>query len=241
MKLIFLGTRGGIKARSPKHFWQSSLLISFRRTRIRIDYGSDWQVQKVPSNIKGILITHAHPDHVGGISPTMSIPLYTTQETWSIFKKPLLTAHVIRPYEPFLIGSLLIEVIPVYHSLRAPAVGYKIRGGNHTLVYIPDAVGLIDPHKVLNDIDPFIGDGALVKRTLLKRTKQGVPVGHWPIREQLALSARYNVPRALFTHCGTELVTGDEVEHEKLINQMGKELGLKAGIAFDGMQLTIKT
>jgi phosphoribosyl 1,2-cyclic phosphodiesterase len=239
MRLHFLGTRGGITARSPEHSLHSSLLISFRNTSLIIDYGTDWRSQPIPQGITALLITHAHEDHSGGLSHKLSFPIYATEETWTVCKKPLHDPHRISPRHPFMIGSLCVEAIPVYHSLRAPAVGYRITGGKRSLLYVPDCAGLMYPHATLAGTDLYIGDGALVTRTLLKRTKDSVLVGHCPISEQLAWCKRYGVPRALFTHCGTEIVTSDPIIASHRIKLLGEANGVIANIAIDGMHYAI--
>lgn len=239
MRLHFLGTRGGITERSKRHHYHSNLMISFRRTSLIIDWGEDWLSKKVPSSVDGIIITHAHPDHMGGIHKKISVPVYATEDSWSVYKKPFALARTIEPKQPFAIGSLTIEPFAVHHSLRAPAVGYRITGGKRSLFYASDLISIIDTQKALSGIDLYIGDGAIVTRTLLKRIKDATPVGHSPIAEQLAWCAEYNVPRALFTHCGTEITTGNHDALQAQVRLLGKKVGVKAGIVQDGMKLVL--
>ncbi len=138
-----------------------------------------------------------------------------------------------------MIGSLEIEAFAVHHSLNAPAVGYRITGGKRSLFYVSDLISIIDEKDALSGIDLYIGDGAIVTRTLLKRIKDGVPTGHSPIKEQLSWCSKYRVPRALFTHCGSEIVKGDHKELEQRIKELGAQVGVKAGIVTDNSRLTI--
>ncbi len=239
MKLFFLGTRGGITTRSKAHYRHSTLCISFRSTAIALDWGSDWLYKKaLIKDLSGLLLTHAHDDHTGGITATFPLPIYATEDTIDRHKH-LQNAHTIIPRTPFQIGSLTIEAFPVHHSLNAPAIGYRITGGKRSLFYVPDLVSIIDTKEALSGIDLYIGDGAIITRTLLKRIKDGIPTGHSPIIEQLTWCANYNVPRAIFTHCGTEIVTGDRTNIDAQIKALGTQLGVKTTLAYDGLKLVI--
>jgi uncharacterized LabA/DUF88 family protein len=47
------------------------------------------------------------------------------------------------------------------------------------------------------------------------------------------------VPRAIITHCGSEIVTGDEREVFAKLRAMAAERGVDVRIAHDGMKLTL--
>ena len=66
MKLLFLGTRGEIEARTRRHRMHSSLLVSYRSTRVMIDCGLDWLGKFERLRPSAIVLTHAHPDHALG-------------------------------------------------------------------------------------------------------------------------------------------------------------------------------
>lgn len=238
MRLHFLGTRGGISARSSEHYMHSSLLISFRKTTILLDWGADWLSHKLPL-VNGVLITHAHPDHIGGITQKFPYPIYATKDTWKIFKKTVKHPNTIQPRKPFTIGSLHIEPFAVHHSVHAPAVGYRITGGKRSLFYVSDLISIVDEKDALTHLDLYIGDGAITTRTLLSRTKNTIPVGHSPIIEQLSWCAHYKVPRAIFTHCGSEIVKGNPQNLNKQIKKLSKETNVKSRFAYDGMKITI--
>ena len=44
---------------------------------------------------------------------------------------------------------------------------------------------------------------------------------------------------AIITHCGSEIVTGDERQLLANLRGVGAERGIEVGIAYDGMKLTL--
>jgi phosphoribosyl 1,2-cyclic phosphodiesterase len=121
MEITFLGTRGGIKIKSQKHLRHTITMFEFGRKRILIDTGLDWLKKIKKFDVDGILITHAHSDHVGGLKNGAPCPVYATQEVWNeIDNWPIEHKVVIKEYEMFNVGQFHIEPFAVEHSLRAP-------------------------------------------------------------------------------------------------------------------------
>lgn len=239
MKLLFLGTRGGIQVHSSLHTMHSVLMIIHEQTTIIIDWGQDWLRHSQPP-ADALLITHSHDDHVGGLAYGTSWPVYASLDTWtSIYRYPIKDRIIIHPRVPFLIGSLSIEPFTINHSLKAPALGYRISSDTHSLFYISDVASIKDEKKALSNLDLYIGDGALITRTMLLRKKNGSVTGHAPIAHQLAWCQKYSVPQAIFTHCGTETVTGDPISVQAKITTLAQHYRVPTSIAFDGMALLI--
>jgi hypothetical protein len=140
--------------------------------------------------------------------------------------------------EPIDVNGVAFEAFPVEHSIRAPAVGYRIAANRRSAFYAPDVVAICDPAAALRGIDLYIGDGATVTRPMIRR-RNGVRIGHTPIRAQLAWCRAHAVMRAIFTHCGSQIVGGDERVLGALIRRLGREHGVEARIACDGMGLTL--
>ncbi len=238
MKLTFLGTRGGITARSSAHYMQSSLLIRYRTSALIIDWGTDW-LKHTPPPCLALLITHGHSDHAGGLASGFPYPVYATAETAQKLKRYPLTFKKVTPRRAFILGPFTIETFPVYHSVLFPAVGYRISAGAKTLFYCPDLISIIDEADALKNLTVYIGDGALTTRRMLVRKKEGVPVGHSPIKDQLAWCKAHSVPKAIITHCGSELVKGNREEKEALIENLGELEEVETMVAFDGMKITL--
>ena len=133
-----------------------SALVETETTRILIDCGPDFRQQIMPQpfrKIDGILITHAHYDHMGGMD---DIRPYCQFGEINVYADPIAKAgllqmlpycfaehrypgvpaiqlHEIHKHEPLWIGDL--EVIPIevmHHDL--PILGYRIG----KLAYITD-------------------------------------------------------------------------------------------------------
>jgi len=47
------------------------------------------------------------------------------------------------------------------------------------------------------------------------------------------------VPRAIITHCGSEIVTGDERKIFAKLRDIAEERGVDVRIAYDGMKVTL--
>lgn len=142
-----------------------SALVETETTRLLIDCGPDFRQQIMPQpfrRIDGILITHAHYDHMGGMD---DIRPYCQFGEINVYADPLareamlqmlpycfaehrypgvpaIQLHEIRPHEPFHIGDLDIMPIQVMHH-DLPILGYRIG----PLTYITD-MKTIDPDEL---------------------------------------------------------------------------------------------
>lgn len=61
MKLTFLGTRGYIDERTPRHRMHASLRAEYRGKWVMVDCGEDWLDEVDRLRPRAIVITHAHP------------------------------------------------------------------------------------------------------------------------------------------------------------------------------------
>jgi phosphoribosyl 1,2-cyclic phosphodiesterase len=239
MDLLFLGTRGEIDKRSIRHRRHSSLLVKRGDARIVIDCGEDWRGRMDRFAPTAILLTHAHPDHAFGLADGAGCPVYATPETWDALPDyPLADRRTVAPGEPVDIAGVRFAAFPVVHSLRAPAVGYRVSADGAAFFYVPDVVSIDDRTGALSGADLFVGDGATVTRSMVRRVR-GALVGHTPVRTQLGWCRDEGVSRALFTHCGSQIVGGDEAALAAGIRAMGEERGVEADLARDGLRLSL--
>lgn len=240
MKLTFLGTRGYIDARTRRHRRHSALLVAYYRRRVMVDCGADWAGKVGQISPHAIFITHAHPDHAWGLKAGTDRAVYATEEAWtSMADYPIERRHTVAPRRPVTVGKIRIEAFPVVHSLRAPAVGYRISAGRAAIFYVPDVIDVHQRTEALAGLRLFIGDGATLTRPLVRRRGDKL-FGHTTVRAQLGWCEKAGVPRAIFTHCGSEIVTGDERVLGAKLRAMGDERGVEAKIAHDGLEVILR-
>ena len=237
MILTFLGTRGEIDLRTRRHRRHSALLVQRTDARVMIDCGADWLGRLDRVKPTAIVLTHAHPDHAWGLARGAPCPVYATQKTWDLISGyPIGDRRIIRPRQPVSIGGLRFEAFSLDHSTRAPAVGYRVSVAGRRFFYAPDVVAIRERHEALEGVDLYIGDGATVVRSMVRRRQRAL-IGHTPIRTQLGWCAKERVRAAIFTHCGTEIVGGDAREMHRVVHALGRERGVAARIAHDGLRL----
>lgn len=244
MKLTFLGTRGEIEARTRRHRMHTSLLVEYRKGRVMIDAGQDWTqaIHEIRPRPHAIVITHAHPDHAWGLEDGAPAPVWATGVAWdemADYDIPDDRRRRVRPHSPFTLHGIRFEAFPVEHSIRAPAVGYRIAAGRVTVWYAPDLVYIQDRAQALAGCRLYIGDGATMTQSFVRKRGDAL-VGHTPVRTQLTWCAKEGVPRAIITHCGAEIVEGDERTLGAEIRAMAQERGVTAELAHDGMTVGLR-
>lgn len=238
MKLTFLGTRGNIESKTKRHKMHSSLMVGYMGKNIMVDCGADW-INTIGDKIKpdAIVITHAHPDHAWGLKKGAPCDVFATPESWDTIKNfNIQKRNTIKKRDAIKISNMIIKAFTVEHSTRAPAVGFKITAGNARIFYVPDLVYIHERDEALRNVQLYIGDGATVSRSMVRKRDDNL-IGHTPMRTQLTWCQKEGVPKAVFTHCGSEIVNGDERKIGAAVRQMAKERGVNVQIAYDGLEL----
>jgi len=240
MKLTFLGTRGEIQVRSRLHRRHSALLVEHGNARIMIDCGADWLHRLRAIAPTAIVLTHAHDDHAAGLVKGAPCPVYATAATWKVLHRlPILDQRTMPLRRAVRIGGVRFSAFPVMHSLRAPAVGFRVSSRQRCFFYLPDVARLPNPTRALHGIDLYIGDGATIERTMVRR-KGSTSVGHAPVISQLAWCAKAHVRRVIFTHCGSPIVRARAQAIDSLVGRLGRERGIDVRIARDGDRLSLR-
>lgn len=102
------------------------------QTRVLVDCGFalkefESRVERlglVSSDICAILVTHEHADHMRGVGPLSrkyGLPVYMTAGTYSSGRFGILPRlRLIQAEQPFRIGELEIQPVPVVHDAKEP-------------------------------------------------------------------------------------------------------------------------
>lgn len=217
-----------------------SALIETAQTRLLIDCGPDFRQQIMPQpfrKIDGILITHAHYDHMGGMD---DIRPYCQFGEINVYADPIarqgmlqmlpycfaehrypgvpaIQLHEIHPHEAFRIGDL--EIVPfqvMHHDL--PILGYRIG----SLTYITD-MKTIAPEEL-----PYIeGCDTLVVNALRQKPHHS----HQTLDEAVAFAKRVGARQTWLIHSSHDIGRHAEVN---------ASLPANIQMAYDGQVIEIK-
>jgi len=243
MKLTFLGTGTscgvptiGCQCRvcqstNPKDKrLRCSALVETANTRLLIDCGPDFRQQMMAQpfrRIDGILITHAHYDHMGGMD---DVRPYCQFGEINVYADPIarqgllemlpycfaenrypgvpaIGLHEIHKHEPFAIGDFQILPIEVMHG-KLPILGYRIstlsslHAPQSSLTYITDM-------KSINDEElPYIeGSEVLVVNALREKPHHS----HQTLSDAVQFVHRVGARRTFLIHSSHDIGLHDEV------------------------------
>lgn len=251
MKLTFLGTGTSCgvpvigcqcevcRSSHPKDKrLRCSALVESDTTRLLIDCGPDFRQQILPQpfrRIDGILITHSHYDHMGGMD---DIRPYCQFGEINVYADPLakqsmlemlpycfaenrypgvpaIGLHEIHPHHPLSIGDIDIMPIEVMHG-KLPILGFRIG----KLTYITDM-------KTIDDTEfPYLEGTKLLVVNALRFVKPHH--SHQLVDDAIEFAQKVGARHTLLIHMCHDIGLHDEV-NSKLPE--GIEL------AFDGQEI----
>jgi phosphoribosyl 1,2-cyclic phosphodiesterase len=217
----------------------TSLLVSYRSANVMIDCGLDWLGKLKRISPSAIVLTHAHPDHAWGLKQGAPCAVYAPEKTWQeLLHYPIKERRLIKERTPTKVCGISFEAFPVEHSILSPAVGYRVSAGRACIFYAPDLIFIHERNAALKDVEIYIGDGATVTHSFIRRRGKAL-IGHSPVRTQLTWCEKEGVPRAIITHCGSEIATGDEGKISAALRAVAGKRGMEVRIAYDGMKVML--
>ena len=197
-----------------------SALVETGQTRLLIDCGPDFRQQMMGQpfrRIDGILITHAHYDHMGGMDDVRPYCQFGEINVYAdpiarkgllemlpyCFAKnrypgvPAIQLHEVHKHEPFTIGDISIMPIEVMHG-RLPILGYRMG----PLTYITDMKTIAD-----GELEYIKGTEVLVVNAL----RQEPHHSHQTVAEAVSFARRVGARRTLLIHSSHHIGLHDEV------------------------------
>lgn len=233
----FLGTRGYIEESSRLHAMHSALMFVYRGKRLLLDAGETWRGRLRELDPHWIAITHAHPDHSFALAEGTNVPVYVSAASYDLLKRyPVKKFRVFEDGETLRLGPFRVRPYSVVHSIRAPAVGFRVAVARRVVVYNPDVISIPHETDVLDGVDTYIGDGASLTRPLVRRRGDAL-FGHTTVRAQLTWCKRNAIPVAYVVHCGKQLVEMDPRELQARVDELAGP-DLRAIVAHDGMTVS---
>ena len=215
---------------------RTSALIETGSTRLLIDCGPDFRQQIMPHpfrRIDGILITHAHYDHMGGMD---DIRPYCQFGEINVYADPLarrgllemlpycfaehrypgvpaIGLHEIHKHEPFVIGDISIMPIEVMHH-DLPILGYVFSAGDEMansgkgssrLAYITDMKTIGDEELAyLERIDVLV----------VNALRQKPHHSHQTVGEAVSFARRVGARQTYLIHASHDIGLHEEVNRQ---------------------------
>lgn len=219
---------------------RSSVLFEDNGVNILIDAGPDFRQQMLRAGVKsidGILLTHEHKDHIGGLDDVRAFN-YVNQRPMDIYAELRVQEALKQEYayvfaenrypgipemnllnidgNPFEISGVTVIPIRCLHYMM-PIYGYRIGD----ITYITDANFISEEEK-----KKIVGSKYIVVNALRKEKH----ISHYTLDEALQLIEEFNPHRAFITHVSHQMGF-----HADILS----ELPSNVTMAYDGLVVEI--
>lgn len=251
--LLGTGTSGGVpslgchcpvcRSINPKDKrLRSVCLLETATTRILIDCGPDirQQMMHIPfQRLDGILLTHVHYDHVGGLDDLRpfctfgDINIYADYHTTSTLRQtmpycfeknlypgvPHISLHNIKAHKQIQIGDIPILPITVMHD-NLPILGFRFG----KFAYITDMKSINDAElEYLTDLDVLVVNA-------LRFQKEHH--SHMLVKDAIAFAKKIGANHTYLTHCSHGI---------GLYEESPKQLPQNVELAYDGLAFNVSS
>ncbi len=184
---------------------RASVLIEEGSSGILIDSGPDMRQQLLQHNIRqisGLLITHEHYDHLGGLDdvrPLGEVNVYAEKKVANVIRQNMSYCFVDNKYpgvpaiklheidlKPFIVDKFSIIPVRIMHA-RLPILGFRI----DRIAYLTDVKTISD-----EEMNKLKGLDVLVLNALRLKPH----ISHICLSEAMELAKKINAKRTFFTH-----------------------------------------
>ena len=253
-KLLFLGTGSSagipmigckcavcLSSSAKNKRFRPAALLEVNGKKLLIDASPDFREQALKydiTNIDGLLLTHAHYDHIGGLDELRifyllekkHVPCLLSKETLEELKRSYYylfcsanTKRTLSAQFDFLplekdVGEVIFQDIKIgylsYFQKEAKVTGYKIGD----LAYVSDI------KEYSEDIFTHLRG---VNTLIVSALRENDSPMHFNLQDALAFAKKVNAKKTYFTHIA------HDIDHEK----MQKTLPQNIYFAYDGLEI----
>lgn len=215
---------------------RASIVVTNENTRLLIDCGPDLRQQLLKNRINeldGILITHEHYDHIGGLDdvrPLGECNVYAEKRVLGVIRSnmhyafsdhpypgvPTIHLHEINEKDDFKVRDTIVKPLRVMHA-KLPVLGFRIG----EMAYLTDV-------KTISDVTIEQLKGLEV--LILNALRINEHISHISLSEAISIATQIGATKTYFTHFSHDLGMHNEVQ---------KTLPGNMFLSYDNLELTL--